>query len=62
MDKHIVAMKLIVEWRRMKDLCKERSTCVECPYYYKKQCEMISTDAMIDKCADIFEKHLIERG
>lgn len=62
MDKHIIAMKLLIEWRRLKDFCKERSTCSECPYHRGKQCDMISTEAMIDRCADAFEQHLNEMG
>jgi len=51
-------MKLIVEWRKMKDMCDERTSCKGCPYYNNKGCDLISTDTMIETIANVFEEYL----
>jgi len=57
-DKVTNAMKLIVEWRKMKDMCDERTSCKGCPYYNNKGCDLISTDTMIETIANVFEEYL----
>jgi len=59
-DKTRNAMKLIVEWRNMKQLCEERTSCKDCPYYINKGCDLISTNAMIETVANVFQEELLE--
>lgn len=59
-DKHILAMKLIVEFRKMKDLCRARSKCIGCPYLQGKLCDILSTDQMIETVSDVFEVYLCD--
>lgn len=57
-DKHIMAMKLVVEWRKMKKLCDDRTTCRGCGYYQNKSCDLMSTEQMIENVADVFDEYL----
>ena len=56
--KALDAMKLMVEWRNMKDLCAEREDCSGCPYYARLVCDLVSTEEMIDSVANIFTEYL----
>lgn len=57
-DKTQRAMKLLVEWRQMKNLCDERTECIGCPYNSKIVCDLISTDEVLQSCANIFTEYL----
>lgn len=57
-DKHITAMKLVAEWRKMRNLCNERTSCRGCGYYQNKACDMLSTEQMIENVADAFDEYL----
>lgn len=66
-DKAIIAMKLLVEWQRLRNMCIARESCSNCPYFCLKNCEMISTDAVIERTSNAFKDFLdhieaIERG
>jgi len=54
------AMKLLVEWRKMKDLCDAKDECENCPYYRNKSCDLVSTDFMLHSVADVFGEYLAE--
>jgi len=53
-EKVMKAIKLVVEWRKMKDLCEERSDCIGCPYHENKACDCISTETMLRAVSDTF--------
>lgn len=57
-EKVIQAMKVLVEWRNLKDLCDDRSSCDGCPYNVYHTCDMISTDEMMRRVADVFVEYL----
>lgn len=54
-----LAMRLIVEWRKMRTACLGRSTCEGCPYFDGKECSTMSTETVLEKAADAFNEYLI---
>lgn len=61
MNKKVIdAMRLIVGWRTMTDMCYNRSTCKNCEYNKNKSCDMISTEEVMMRASDIFYEYLAE--
>ena len=54
-----LAMKLLVEWRKMRKACHNRSECSGCPYERKHICNNLSTEDVLEKTADAFYEYLI---
>ena len=54
-----LAMKLIVEWRKMRKACHNREKCDGCPYKRKSVCDALSTEVVLEKAADAFYEYLI---
>ena len=61
LEKTELAMKLIVEWRKMRTFCQNRSTCEGCPYKHRKECDAVSTEVVLEKAADTFNEYLINK-
>ena len=60
-EKVLYAMRLAVEFERMKRFCDNRTTCKGCPYWKLKACNLISTDTVMEKVAIIFREFLEEQ-
>jgi len=60
--KHIIdAMKLLIEWKRLSDLCLTRDSCKDCPYHLNFTCSKQSTTDIMNTVANTFEDFLQER-
>ena len=63
MRRHVLAMRLFVEFVKMRHYCMNRDTCKGCPYFSvvedRMVCSMISTDEMMDIVARVFSRYLL---
>ena len=62
----VLAMQCIVRWKRMTDMCEERSNseigCKGCPYEIAQPCARPSTTAILTDAAALFERYLVLWG
>ena len=54
----IYAMRLIVCWKKMRNICLSRRECKGCQFYESGICQRRSTDSVLEEAREIFEKHL----
>ena len=56
----ISAMRKIILWREMYDMCMTRERCTGCPYKNNGTCDKESTQSVLRTSADIFQEFLDE--
>lgn len=61
-EKLLLSLRLAVQWRDLKQFCKERTSCSGCPYNDSKVCAVFTSDMIFEKIAFAAEDYLIENG
>ena len=60
--KILLAMRLVVEWQKLRSFCEGRTHCVGCPYNNSKLCATTTDSAILQKSADTFREYLLAKG
>jgi len=57
-DSVIDAMRLIVDWQDMREICMHRTTCIGCIYHGRMTCNRYNTEQIMRMSAEIFRDFL----
>ena len=57
-DSVIDAMRLIVDWQDMREICMHRTTCIGCIYHGRMTCNRYNTEQIMRMAAEIFRDYL----
>jgi len=66
----VLALRVLIRWKTLKTICRERTSCKDCPYAleleisHKKHyiCSIATDEKILFKVADIAERLFIEKG
>ena len=59
-SKVIDAMKMVIGWRSLYDLCMGRTSCQGCPANKGKICTKKDTKQVMDEASEVFKEFLEE--
>lgn len=55
----IHAMRKIVCWQKMREICLSRTTCKGCQFYKNGLCDRQTTDEILKEAKTVFRQYLI---
>jgi hypothetical protein len=55
----IRAMRTIICWQKMREICLSRTTCKGCQFYKNGLCDRQTTDEILKEAKTVFRQYLI---
>lgn len=56
----IHAMRKVMFWQKLREVCLSRTKCKGCPYYTSGVCERSTTEDILKEARTVFKQYLIE--